>query len=112
MLDIVYKALTVAIFRSTGTADTQAKRALKGLKPLTILHIGGNSLYKGAWPIAGSCPVENDPSSGPGGKYGAIGSRSYGGDGPIVNLLRSDTGLQPWEEGYYEPNYLRDLVLR
>jgi hypothetical protein len=112
VLEIRYKAPTVAIFDSIGHAETLIKRGPSGLRPLTILHIGGNSLYKGAWQIIGSYPVVQDPSSGPGGRYGAVGSISYGGDGPIVDLLRAKAGLRSWEEGFYEPNYLRKLVLR
>jgi hypothetical protein len=111
VLDINYKAPTVAIFTCRRSSKDLERFTISEGKALAILHIGGDSLYKGQWPIIGSSEVRLDPSSGPGGKCFGEGSTTFGGDGPIVNLLRAYAGLQTWEEGYYNPNELRKLVL-
>ncbi len=112
VLAINYKHPTVAIFRLTG-AKADLESADPGrLEPLTILHITGDSLYQGTWPVFRNAKIRHDPSSGPGGRLFKVGSISYGGDGPVVDLLRAHLGLQPWEEGYADPTYLRKLVRR
>lgn len=111
VLDMNYKAPTVAIFTHLGSsAELECFEISKG-KPLTILHILGNSLYNGQWRVIGSDKVRLDPSCGPGGKQFDVGSTSWSGDGPIVDLLQAYAGLRSWEEGYHDPNYLRKLVL-
>lgn len=111
VLDIHFKFPTVAVFTSLGTAEELSSLDLTRCEPLTILHIHGNALYKGEWPIIGAAPVWLDPASGPGRKQGEVGSSSHGGDGPIANLLLAHAGLRSWEEGYHDPSYLRKLVL-
>ncbi len=111
VLDINYNAPTVAIFTRLGESSDLEHFAVAEGQPLTILHIGGNSLYKGQWRIIGRCEVKLDPSCGPGGKQFEVGSTSWGGDGPIVDLLKAFAGLRSWEEGFHDPNVLRNLVL-
>jgi hypothetical protein len=111
VLDIHHKAPTVAIFTRLGSSADLERFAISEGKPLTILHIGGNSLYKGQWRIIGSSDVHLDPSCGPGGNRFDVGSTSWGGDGPIVDLLKAYAGSRSWEEGYRDPNELRKLVL-
>ena len=111
VLDIHYKAPTVAVFAHVAAAREVEKFRIAGAKPLTILHILGNSLDRGAWPIIGSAPVELNPGSGPGGRQYEDGCVSYGGDGPILDLLGAHLGLRSWTEGSYDPNYLRKLVM-
>jgi hypothetical protein len=111
VLDVNYKFPTVAVFTSVGTAEELAARPVSGCDALTILHIHGNALYKGQWPVIGSAPVKLDPAAGPGRKTGEVGSTTWGGDGPIVDLLGAFVGLRTWEEGYHDPNDLRKLVL-
>ena len=111
VLALNYKAPTIAIFRITG-GKAELERAEQGeLRLLTILHIVGNSLYKGKWPVLRNSPVLHDSNLGPGGKMFTVGSISFGGDGPVVNLLLAYMGLRPWEQEYADPNYLRRLVL-
>ena len=111
VLDINHKGPTVAIFTCLGPSKDHEGFTISEGKALTILHIGGDSLYKGQWPIIGSSEVRLDPSSGPGGKCFEVGSITWGGNGPIVDLLRAHAGLRTWEEGYHDPNELRNLVL-
>jgi hypothetical protein len=110
VLDINHKAPTVAIFTCLGSSKDLERFTISEGKALTILHILGDSLYKGQWPIVGSNEVRLDASSGPGGKRFGEGSMSCG-DEPIVELLKAYAGLRTWEEGYHDPNELRKLVL-
>jgi hypothetical protein len=111
VLDLNYKSPTIALFADLGRASEMKERRPAELKVLTILHMGGNSLYNGAWEIVGNYPVLHDPASGPGGRVFEVGCCTHGGDGPVVDLLRAYAGLRSWEEGYHDPNELRKLVL-
>lgn len=111
VLALNYKAPTIAIYRIVGGNTELEDAELGELRLLTILHIAGNSLYKGEWPVLRNSPVLHDPNLGPGGKIFTVGSISFGGDGPVINLLLAYMGLQQWEQGYADPNYLRRLVL-
>lgn len=111
VLDIIYTAPTVAVFTCLGTADDLSENDISDCQALTILHIHGNSLYKGDWRVIGTAPVRLDPASGPGRKLGEVGSSSWGRDGPITHLLLAHAGRRPWELGYQDPTYLRSLVL-
>ena len=61
--------------------------------------------------MIGNQPVVVNPASGPGGRHNSVGSTSYGGDGPITELLEAFAGLASWERDYHDPNYLRKLVM-
>jgi hypothetical protein len=111
VLALNYKAPTVVVFKILGSRTELEPFSVEGSKPLTILHIHGNSLYTGDWEIVTNHPVALDPSSGPGGRIFTIGSSIYGGDGPIVDLLSAHAGLRSWEEGYGDPRYLRSLLI-
>lgn len=111
VLEIAYKAPTVAIFTSIGCPNEVPPSKISQSKLLTILHIGGSSLYKGEWPIIGNSIPTLDPSAGPGGKNLSVGSTSYGGNGPIVDLLMAYAGKRSWSEGFHDPQYLTKLVI-
>lgn len=111
VLEIAYKAPTVAIFASIGFPNEMPPSETSKSKLLTILHIGGSSLYKGEWPIIGNSISILDPSSGPGGKNLSVGSISYSGNGPIVDLLMAYAGKRSWSEGFHDPQFLRKLVI-
>ena len=111
ILEINHKAPTVAVFTRIGTASEVQPSEVSRFKLLTILHIGGMSLYKGLWPVISSSAPLHNPSAGPGGKAYAVGSTSYGGDGPIVELLGAHAGHRSWSEGFHDPLYLKKLVL-
>lgn len=113
VLDNSDGAPTVAVFPWIGSASDVQQRDPRASRPLTILHLGlGCSLFTGEWPVVASHQVVHSPSAGPGGARNAVGARSYGGDGPVVELLRAHAGLDTWEQGFADPGYLRKLVLR
>jgi hypothetical protein len=111
ILEMNHKSPTVAIFTRWGPLDDYPLPALARSKLLTVLHTTGLSLYKGEWSVVGSVPPFHDPASGPGGKIFELGSKSYGGDGPILELLGAAAGRRSWSEGFHDPDYLRNLVL-
>ena len=112
VLEIAYKAPRVAVFRCVGGAADLGRNEPKRLRPLAILHLGpGCSLFTGDWPVIASHRVVHSPSGGFGGARDAIGSRSFGGDGYVVELLQAHTGIRSWEDGFADPEWLRRLVL-
>jgi hypothetical protein len=111
VVDLRRDSPTVAIMRWLGPPEQARALTVASLRPLTILHTLGPSLRTGDWPIIANQPVVLDPASGPGGRRDAIGSRSYGGDGPVAELLRAFAGLATWEQDYHDPQYLRKLII-
>jgi len=113
VLEVSYKAPTVAVFHCVGPAHEIEVKDPTTLKPLSILHLGlGCSLLTGKWRVVSSYPVTHSPAAGTSGDRDSIGAISFGGDGPVVDLLRADAGLDAWEKGAGDPNYLRKFVLR
>ena len=112
VLKVQHKAPTVAVFRCVGPARDVERESPAALKPLAIQHLGlGCSLLTGEWPIISSHRVVHSPAAGHGGARDAIGAVSFGGDGYVVELLRAHAGLDSWEQGFADPNYLRKFVL-
>lgn len=112
VLELSHRAPTVAVFPWVGPAREVETRDPTSARPLSILHLGLDcSLFTGEWPVIGSHRVVHSPSAGVGGKRNAVGSRSFGGDGFVVRLLRAHAGLDDWERGFVDPAYLRTLVL-
>lgn len=112
VLEVSHKAPTVAVFRCTGAARMLEREDPASLKPLAILHLGlGCSLLSGEWPVIGAHPAVHSAARGYGGKRNAVGSISFGGDGPTVALLRAHAKLDSWEQGFADPGYLRRFVL-
>lgn len=113
VLDLRRKAPTVAVFPFVGPApEVQIKDPVQ-TKPLAILHLGpGCSLFTGKWPVIGSRPVAHSPAAGHSGDRDSVGAISWGGDGYVVQLLRTNAGLDSWEQDFADPNYLRKLVLK
>ena len=52
-----------------------------------------------------------NPDNGSGGKFGSIGSTSYGGGGTMTDLANAYWGLEPWNV-LYEQNYYDDILLK
>lgn len=112
ILEVRRKVPTVAVFRCVGLARDVERENPAALKPLAIQHLGlGCSLLSGQWPIVSSHPVIHSPAGGHGGARDGIGAVSFGGDGYIVELLRAHAGLDSWEQGFADPDYLRKFVL-
>jgi hypothetical protein len=113
VLEVRYKAPTVAVFPCVGQARVVERTNLASLKPLSIFHLGrGCSLFTGKWPVVSSHRVVHSPAAGLGGDRDSIGAISFGGDGYVVELLRAHAGLDTWEQGFADPNYLRKFVLK
>jgi hypothetical protein len=111
ILELNHKSPTIAIFTRRGPLDEFPLTELARSKLLTVLHTTGLSLYKGDWPVVGSVAPFHDPASGPGGRMFEVGSKSYGGDGPVLALLQATAGRRSWSEGFHDPGYLRNLVM-
>jgi len=92
VLEIRFKSPTVAIFRRPGPLGAIPPSELADEPVLTILHIGGDSLYTGRWPIVGSCVPNHEPSSGPGGQAGAVAARV------TVEMDQSLTCSRPFQD--------------
>lgn len=99
--------------------DVHIKEALlnpsdfRKLSPISILHLGTNLLNNGTWQIQFNDLVTLDPAGGSGGKFGEVGSTSYGGGGTMTDLADVYFGLQPWnvmfDEDYYDKMLLKGL---
>lgn len=77
---------------------------------ITILHVGPELLDKGIWTVLGSHSISIDPDSGPGGRRGQVGCRSF--DARIlVQLAEAYYGLIPWN-AFYRENYLDELLMK
>ena len=86
------------------------------LRPLSILHLSnGDLLNNGQWKVIFNEEVMLDPSKGYGGRFGTIGSISYGGCTRMVDLANVYWGLQPWnvmfEEDYYDKLLLKGIAV-
>jgi hypothetical protein len=114
VLDMHYGHPTVAVFRVTGPEGELelGQGQICRSKPLTILPTLGNSLLTGKWRIIGNERVRLNASSGPGGKMFEVGSVSYGGDGPVVEILRAHIGIGPWNPYPKEEFSLVRLVMK
>lgn len=111
VLDLTHGLATIVVFSRIGKAVEFDRLRPKNCSVLTIVHIHGSSLYTGQWPVIGTAPIEFDPSSGPNGKLGTVGSSNYGGDGPVRELLRAHAGLDDWVPLFGDPSHLRKLVM-
>ena len=87
----------------------------KRLKPMSILHLSnGDLLNNGQWQILFNEQVTVNPNSGSGGRFGDIGSKSYGQCGTLTDLANAYWGLMPWnvlyEEDYYDKILLKGIT--
>jgi len=96
--------------------DIHIKEALldqsdfRKLSPVSILHLGTDLLNNGTWQILFNEEVTLDPAGGRGGKFGEVGSTSYGGGGTMTDLADVYFGLQPWNVMYDEDCYDKMLL--
>ncbi len=112
VLDKHYGSPTVAVFPDLARVVDIDPATVVTAVPLTIVHIGGDSLYKGLWTVVSSQAVTLDPGAGPDGRNGEVGSCTYGGDGPVVDLLKAHSGLGSWDiDPRHRSRYLRKLVM-
>jgi hypothetical protein len=112
VLEVQYRAPTVAVFRCVGPAADIERNDPASLRPLAILHLGrGCSLFTGGWPVIASHRVRHSPAGGTTGARDTIGAISWGDDGYTVELLRAHAGLDTWEQDFADPDWLRKHVL-
>lgn len=108
------KYCTCALFNNRLTNEFLGKDEFKKLKPISILHLGtGDLLNNGTWSVLFNEIVTLNPNNGSGGKFGEIGSRSYGGCGIMTDLAEAYWGLRPWntlyKDDYYDEKLLKNV---
>jgi len=105
------KYCTCALFDFRSNAETINSSDFKRLKPISILHLSnGDLLNNGHWKILFNEQVKLNPNSGSGGKFGDIGSISYGQCGALTDLANAYWGLTPWNTLYKEDYYDKILL--
>ncbi len=105
------KYCTCALFDFRANTDTLNSSDFKKLKPISILHLSnGDLLNNGHWKILFNEQVTLNPNSGSGGKFGDIGSISYGQCGALTDLADAYWGLTPWNALYKEDYYDKMLL--
>jgi len=100
---------TCALFEIHITEALFNQPGFRKLRPISILHLGADLLNNGTWKILFNEQVTLDPNSGSGGRFGAVGSISYGGGGTMTDLADVYFGLQPWNVMYDKDYY--DMML-
>ncbi|MBS1511610.1 MAG: hypothetical protein JST86_12260 [Bacteroidetes bacterium] len=106
------KYCTCALFNLQSDNSTLAEEHFNILKPISILHLSnGDLLNNGHWNILYNQPVTLNPDSGSGGRWGDIGSLSYGQCGAMTDLANAYWGLKPWNVMYRE-DYYDQLLLK
>jgi hypothetical protein len=96
------------------TLPTITQTEFKALKPISILHLSnGDFLNNGHWGVLFNEKVTLNPDSGHGGRFGEIGSLSYGGCEVLTDLANAYWGLTPWntlgKEDYYDKMLLKNV---
>jgi hypothetical protein len=106
------KYCTCALFNLQSDNSTLTEEQFKRLQPISILHLSnGDLLNNGQWNILYNQPVTLNPNSGSGGRFGDIGSSSYGQCGAMTDLANAYWGLEPWNVMYRE-DYYDELLLK
>ncbi len=96
------RAPICALFDYRAGQDLVQTASLLKTRIVTVLHILGQELDDGRWPIVGTGELAADPFSGPCGRPGEVGSRSWDGLEEIANAW---FGLAPWN-AYFKDDYL------
>jgi len=106
------KYCTCALFNLQSDNITLTVDQFNSLQPISILHLSnGDLLNNGHWNILYNQPVTLNPNSGSGGRFGDIGSKSYGQCGAMTDLANAYWGLEPWNVMYRE-DYYDELLLK
>ncbi|QNA42701.1 Imm26 family immunity protein [Lacibacter sediminis] len=106
------KYCTCALFNLQSDSSTLTEEQFKRLQPISILHLSnGDLLNNGHWNILYNQTVTLNPSSGSGGRFGDIGSSSYGQCKAMTDLANAYWGLEPWNVMYRE-DYYDQLLLK
>jgi hypothetical protein len=84
----------------------------RDLQAISILHLSnGDLLNNGRWQVLYNMPVTLNPSSGSGGRFGDIGSISYGGCTKLEDLANAYWGIIPWNV-MYDETYYDEMLLK
>lgn len=76
-------------------------------RPLAILHVSSHHLDDKEWIVIGNSNPVLNPSSGPCGERGAVGSKDWDG---LETLAKAWCALKPWNQSYKE-NFLDEFLL-
>lgn len=101
---------TCALFAIRTNTIPIDQSAFKNYKPIAIMHTTDSLLNNGKWTILFNEPVTLNPNEGAGGRYGAVGSKSYS-PGIMTDLANAYWGLQPWNT-WFDEKYLDKLLLK
>jgi len=104
-----YRTPTCSLFELRTEQMQRDWQVVPKSRIITILHLGPELLDKGIWVVLGNQPVSADPDSGPGGRQGQIGCRSFGAN-KLVQLAEAYHGLIPWNS-FYKQDYLDELLM-
>lgn len=93
-----YDAPTCALFEIRSEEPLPVEEVRKA-RVISILHVGGDLLNKGAWQVLGNTKIVANPNSGPTGSRNRIGGESWGSGEPLQELAEAYYGLRPWNVG-------------
>lgn len=105
------KYCTCALFDLRSDNQILSVQEFKKLNPISILHLHGDLLNNGEWKVLFNEDVKLNPNSGSGGRFGDIGSTSYGSGEKLKDLADAYWGLTPWNV-LYEENYYDKILLK
>jgi hypothetical protein len=113
VLDKRYHCTCAVFDHRTFTQLNITATEFRKLKPISILHLAADQLNNGNWRILFNTKVTVNPDAGQGGKYGEIGSISYGSGKTLTDFAEVYWGLDPWnvkaEEDYYDQMLLKNV---
>jgi hypothetical protein len=108
------KYCTCALFDLRLMDSSLNQETFRSLQPVSIVHLSnGDLLNNGHWQVLFNEKVTVNPNSGQGGRFGEIGSTSYGGCSILEDFSNAYWGLAPWnvmyDENYYDKMLLKGL---
>lgn len=104
------KYCTCALFDLRSDNQILSVQEFKKLNPISILHLHGDLLNNGEWKVLFNEKVTLNPNSGSGGRFGDIGSTSYGSGENLTDLADAYWGLTPWNVLYRDDYYDKTLL--
>jgi hypothetical protein len=100
------KYCTCALFEIRSNNLNVALENFNESRVVTVLHLSnGDLLNNGNWTVLFNTTTLIDPNCGTGGRFGDIGSKSYGQCRIMSDLANSWWGLLPWNAMYDEKYY-------
>jgi hypothetical protein len=106
------KHCTCALINIKSNNTSLSQETFEKSQPISILHLSnGDLLNNGHWQILFNRATTLNPNGGHGGRFGDIGSKSYGQCGVLEDLANAYWGLVPWNI-MYDENYYDELLLK